>query len=53
VTDVIIFKNISQKNLAKKLAFLTQTKGNFAEKVIITLAFEITANFSGENWRKS
>jgi hypothetical protein len=26
--------------LAKKLAFLTQTKGNFAEKVITTLVFD-------------
>jgi hypothetical protein len=29
--------------LAKKSAFLTQTKGNFAEKVIITLVFEKNA----------
>jgi hypothetical protein len=31
--------------LAKKSAFLTQIKGNFAEKVIITLVLEKNANF--------
>jgi hypothetical protein len=31
-TDVMIFKRFSQKNLAKKSSFFTQTKGNFAEK---------------------
>jgi hypothetical protein len=30
---------ISQKNLAIKSAFLTKTKVNFAEKVIMTLVF--------------
>jgi hypothetical protein len=39
--------------LAKKLTFLTQTKGNFAEKVIITLVFEKNAKFFAENWQKS
>jgi hypothetical protein len=41
--------------LAKKSAFLTQTKGNFAEKVIITLFFEKNADFLleiGKNRRK-
>jgi hypothetical protein len=41
----MILKIFSHKNLAKKSAFLTQTKGNFAEKVIITLVFEKNANF--------
>jgi hypothetical protein len=35
------------------MAFLTQTKGNFAEKVIMTLVFEKNANFFTENWQKS
>jgi hypothetical protein len=35
------------------LAFLTQTKGNFLEKVIITLVFEKNADFFAENWQKS
>jgi hypothetical protein len=52
-TDVKIFKKFSQKNLAKKMAFSTQTKGNFAEKVIITLVFEKNANVFAENWQKS
>jgi hypothetical protein len=49
----LLFKIFSQKNSAKKSAFLTQTKGNFAEKVIITLVFEKNANFFAENWQKS
>jgi hypothetical protein len=39
------FKKFSQKKWAKKLAFLTQTKGNFAGKVIVTLVFEKNASF--------
>jgi hypothetical protein len=35
------------------LAILTQTKGNFAEKVIITLVFKKNAIFFAENWQKS
>jgi hypothetical protein len=31
---------------------LTQAKGNFAEKGIITLVFEKNANFFDENWQK-
>jgi hypothetical protein len=34
------------------LALLTQTKGNFAEKVIKTLFFAKNANFFAENWQK-
>jgi hypothetical protein len=49
-TDAMIFKKNSQKNLAKKLTSLTQTKDNFAEKVIVTLVIEKNANFSAENW---
>jgi hypothetical protein len=51
-TDVMIFFN-SQKNWRKKLALLTHTKGNFAEKVIITLVFEKNAIFFAENCPKS
>jgi hypothetical protein len=43
-TDVMILKIFSQKNW-RKIAFLTQIKGNFAEKVIISLVFEKNANF--------
>jgi hypothetical protein len=50
--DVMIFKKILQKNLAKKLAFF-DSKGKFSEKVIITLVFEKNANFFAENWQKS
>jgi phosphoribosylformimino-5-aminoimidazole carboxamide ribonucleotide (ProFAR) isomerase len=39
--------------LAKTLAFLTQTKSSFAEKVIVALAFEKNAKFFVENWQKS
>jgi hypothetical protein len=35
----MIFEKFSQKNSAKKWRFLAQTKGNFAEKVIITFGF--------------
>jgi hypothetical protein len=52
-TDVMICKRFSQNNLAKKSAFFTQTKGNFAEKVIIALVFEKNANFFAENLEKS
>jgi hypothetical protein len=31
---------------------LTQIKGNFAEKVIITLIVENSAKFFAENWQK-
>jgi hypothetical protein len=40
----MILKIFSQKNW-RKIAFLTQIKGNFAEKVIISLVFEKNANF--------
>jgi hypothetical protein len=39
------FKIFLPKNLAKILAFLTQTTAYFAKKVIITLVFEKNANF--------
>jgi hypothetical protein len=52
-TDVVIFKNFSKKNLAKKSAFLTQIKGNFSEKVIITLVFEKNIKIFAQNWPKS
>jgi hypothetical protein len=35
--------------LANQSAFLTQIKGNFAEKVIKTLVFEKNAKFYAEN----
>jgi hypothetical protein len=48
----MIFQIFSPKNLAKKLAVLTQNKGKF-KKLIITLVFEKNANFFAENWQKS
>jgi hypothetical protein len=47
------FKNISQKKFEAKIGSLTQIKGNFAEKVIITLVFEKKSQFFAENWQKS
>jgi hypothetical protein len=44
-TDVMIFKIFSPKNLAKKLAFLTQNKDKLCKILIITLVFEKSANF--------
>jgi hypothetical protein len=41
------------KHFGEKLAFGAQTKGNFEEKVIITLVFKKNANFSAEIWQKS
>jgi hypothetical protein len=34
-----MIKKISAKNLPKNLAFLTQTKGNFTEKLINNIVF--------------
>jgi hypothetical protein len=45
----MIFKILSSKNLAKKLAFLTQTKAKLYKILIITLVFEKNSNFSAEN----
>jgi hypothetical protein len=44
-TDVMIFKIFSPKNSAKKLAFLTQNKGELCKILIITLVFEKTPFF--------
>jgi hypothetical protein len=41
----MIFKIFSPKNSAKKLAFLTQSKGKLRKILIITLVFEKNANF--------
>jgi hypothetical protein len=41
----MIFKKISPKKIAKKLAFLTQNKAKFFKKLIITMGFEKNANF--------
>jgi predicted aldo/keto reductase-like oxidoreductase len=43
--DVMILKIFSPKNSAKKLAFLTQNKANYAKFLIITLVLEENANF--------
>jgi hypothetical protein len=51
-TDVMIFKIFSPKNLAKKLAFLTQNNAKLCKIFIITLAFEKNANFFAENCQK-
>jgi hypothetical protein len=45
----MIFKIFSPKNLAKKLAFLTQTKAKLFKNLIITLVFEKNAKFFAEN----
>jgi hypothetical protein len=45
-TDVMILKNFSPNFLAKKLEFLTQNRGKLCKILIITLVFEINANFS-------
>jgi hypothetical protein len=42
---IFIFKKFAEKNLRKKWSFWLKQKRNFAEKVIITLGFEKTANF--------
>jgi hypothetical protein len=52
-TDVMIFKIFSPKNIAKKLAFLTQNKAKLCKILIIKLVFEKNANFFAENWQKS
>jgi hypothetical protein len=49
----MIFFKFSPKNLARKLAFLTQTKGKLCKILIITLVFEKNANLFAENWLKS
>jgi hypothetical protein len=51
-TDVMIFKIFSPKNLAKKLAFLTQNKAKLCKILIITLVFEKNAKFFAKNCRK-
>jgi hypothetical protein len=48
----MIFKIVSPKNSAKKLAFLTQNKGTLCKILIITLVFEKNAIFFAENCRK-
>jgi hypothetical protein len=51
----MILKTFSLKNSAKKLAFLTQNKGELCKILIITLVFEKNVIFSskiGKNRRK-
>jgi hypothetical protein len=38
-TDVMIFKDFRQKNLAKKLAFFTQNKDKLFKKLSITFVY--------------
>jgi hypothetical protein len=45
VRGPMLFFYSAEKNRRKKSAFLTQTTGNIAEKVTITLFFEKNANF--------
>jgi hypothetical protein len=52
-TDVMIFKILSLKNSAKKMAFLTQNKAKLYKILIITLVFEKNSNFFAENCQKS
>jgi hypothetical protein len=49
----MIFSIFSPKNLAKKLAFLSQNKAKLCKNLIITLVFEKNANLFAENCRKS
>jgi hypothetical protein len=49
----MIFKIISPKNSAEKLAFLTQNKAKLCKKLIATLVFEKNANIFAKNCRKS
>jgi hypothetical protein len=51
-TDVMIFKIFSPKNFVTKLAFWTQNKAKLCKLLIITLVFEITANFFAKNGGK-
>jgi hypothetical protein len=52
-TDVMILNIFSPKNLAKKLAFLTQNKAKLCKILIITLVWGKNAIFFAENCRKS
>jgi hypothetical protein len=45
----MIFKTVSPK----KLTFFAETIASFCKKLIMTLDFEINANFFAENWQKS
>jgi hypothetical protein len=47
------FKNIFAEFFCEKMAFVTQNKGKFWKKLIITLVFKKNANFFAENWKKS
>jgi hypothetical protein len=47
------FLKIFAEKFGKKSAFLTQIKGNSAEKIIITLVFEKNAKIFAENGQKS
>jgi hypothetical protein len=49
----MIFKNIFAKKIAKKFAFLTQSKAKLCKILIITMVFEKNAVFFAENWQKS
>jgi hypothetical protein len=51
-TDVMIFKIVSPKKIAKKLAFFTPSKAKLCKILIITLVFEKNANCFAENWQK-
>jgi hypothetical protein len=52
-TDVVIFKNILPKKLAKKLAVFSQTTTIFLQNMTIALVFEKIANIFAENCRRS
>jgi hypothetical protein len=52
-TDIIISKIFLPKNIAKKLAFLTQNKPKLCKILIITLFFEKNAIFSPKIGTKS
>jgi hypothetical protein len=52
-TNVMIFKKILAKKLAKLFAFFAQTAASFCKNLTIALVFEKNANCFAENWQKS
>jgi hypothetical protein len=48
----MIFKIFSTKKFSENIGVFVQTAASFCKNVIVTLVFEINANFFAENWRK-
>jgi hypothetical protein len=49
----MILKIYSAKNLAKILAFFSQTTASFYKNLIVTLFFDKNVNLFAEYWQKS